>query len=160
MQDSFDLVVFTDAPLVQRTGLAAAPPATLRRRAAAYVPTPEDIAKVVTLYDAGASKLEICQAMGWKSYRWEALRAPGGPLNCLPPRRGQTGGRFPRIRGSRIGDEPTPEQIASIEQRKLEVRSRWTPEEELLRRGLPIDTPACPFYADAPPRGVFSLYSP
>ena len=140
----FDLVIFDSAPQVQRTG-----------RREAYCPTPEELDRVSEAWIGGASKAEVLQMMNWKAHVWEEFRRPGGILSHLPSKQGQGGGRYPRVRGSRISDEPSPAQIAEIEQRKLEVRSRWTETEEMQRRGIPIVDPAQPIaFAAAPARGV------
>ena len=144
MPDSFDLVVFDDAPKVQRSG-----------RRVAYRPSPEEIATITEAWNGGATKLEVLQMMGWKSHVWEEFRRPGNILSHLPSKQGQGGGRHPRIRGSRISDEPSAEEIAGIEERKAEIRAAWTETEELQRRGVPIVDPTQPIaFAAAPARGV------
>ena len=147
----FDLVILEDAPQVQRTG----------RRAPAYTPTPEELQRATQLHAEGHTKTSICEQLGWRSWRFEELRRPGGLLAHLPSRQGAGGGRHPKVPGSRISDAPSPEQLAAIEVRKLEVQARWSDAERLARMGYPVDNPTeAQGYAPQPPRGICTVRPP
>ena len=152
MQDSFDLVVFTDAPIVQRTGRPK------------YVPrlTPEEIATATALYHEGKNRQEICRHLGWKTHVWEDGRRPGGPLCHLPKRQGrrvdlqQDGARL-------CVDVATPAIAAEVEQRRAAVEASWSAEVRQARAGLPPEhwhEVGAKSYAPCPPRGAVSTRLP
>ena len=82
---------------------------------------------IFELWGGGASRQQIADAVGFSIHCLEEHRARGQLKGLLPKRRGcgsKSGG---------IPDNPTPEQLAEVEARKLEVQSRWTPQQKLER---------------------------
>ena len=147
--DDFGLFILEDAPQVQRTGVAPAIE-PLHPKAPRTPLSPEDVALATAMWADNKSKLEVCQALNITASSFEARKA-WGDLRHLESRRGA---RTDLACRPAIGREapPTPEEIAI---RSAEIRSRWTPTEERMRRGLPANGPMdSAGFAACPARGV------
>lgn len=88
--------------------------------------TSDEILVVFDMWEAGKTRAEIAAAVNMTVYALDERRRD--QLSHLPKRQGR------REKGCRISDDdPTPEQVAEIEARKLEVQARWTERERVLR---------------------------
>jgi hypothetical protein len=95
--------------------------------------TPEQVLVVFDMWEQGSTRSEIAFAMDMTVSTLDERRKD--QLSHLANRQGR------RERSRCIPDEPSPEQIAGIEQRKLEVQSKWTAQERALRiQGVPDTT--------------------
>ena len=111
----------------------------MMRRNAKRMLTDNEVLVVFEMWDAKKTRAEIAVELNISIYTLEERQKD--QLANLPRRPGMNGGRFERVRGSRITDDPTPEQIAEMEQRRLEVQSRWTVEQRAQRlQGIPDTT--------------------
>lgn len=87
----------------------------------------EQLLTIFELWEEGASRQQVADALGVSINVIDEHRYSGQLKGQLTPRRGA---------GSKSGgipDNPTPEQIAEVEARKLAVQSRWTPEQRAQR---------------------------
>ncbi len=82
----------------------------------------KDIKEITQYWDEGVSKLAICEMIGITPRRFDQMRHT--ILRHLKTRAIGSGPK-PTLK------DPTPEEIA---ERAAEIRSRWTPEAELIRR--------------------------
>lgn len=89
--------------------------------------TRQQVLVVMEMWEEGATQMDIADAIGMSIHCLEEHRLRGQLKGKLPARCGAN----PRSCG--IPDNPTPEQRAEVEARKLEVQSRWTPQQRLQR---------------------------
>jgi len=95
--------------------------------------TDEQVLVIFDMWESGSTRAEIAYAMDLTVYTLDERRKD--QLSHLPKRQGR------REHGNGFGDNPTPEQIAEIENRKLQVQARWTEQERVLRiQGIPDNT--------------------
>lgn len=87
----------------------------------------DQLLTIFELWEEGASRQQVADALGVSIHVIEEHRRRGQLKGQLRPRRGE------RSNSEGIPDNPTPEQIAEVELRKLAVQSRWTPEQRAQR---------------------------
>ena len=109
------------------------------RRNAKRMLTDSEVLVVFEMWDAKKTRAEIASELNISITTLDERKKD--QLASLPRRQGMNGGRFERVAGSRISDEPTPEQLADMDRRRLEVQARWTTEERIQRmQGIPDTT--------------------
>ena len=97
----------------------------------------DELTTVEQMWNDGATRAQIADAVGVQIWVLDERRRD--QLRHLPKERGRNGGRY--CRKSRRGDpDPSPEEMAEIEARRLEVQSWWTEEVRISRiQGAPCD---------------------
>lgn len=99
------------------------------RRSGNRLFTFDELQAVEQMWADGATRAQIADTIGVEIWVLDARRVD--QLKHLPAARGRNGGKYNRRRS--ISDDPTPEEQAEHEQRRLEVQSRWDEETRIAR---------------------------